>query len=110
MKEASLFRMADSNPLVMLTQGQLREMIRQELEAAMTSNCSRAETNATTQNRLCDKPYLTVKEAAELSGFGVSTIRLYVSEGRLKPCQIKSRKTVIARTELDRFLSSGATD
>jgi excisionase family DNA binding protein len=110
MNETSLISVADSSPVVMLTQAQLRQIIRHEIESTM--NCRRGphvENNVMNENRLSDKPYLTVKEAAELSGFGVSTIRLYIHRGLLKRCQIKSRRIVIARAELDRFMSSVAT-
>lgn len=104
MNETSLIAVADSSPVVMLTQAQLRQIIRQEIESTMNRSHRPHVENNVMNKRLSDKPYLTVKEAAELSGFGVSTIRLYIHRGLLKRCQIKSRRIVIARVELERFL------
>jgi len=50
-------------------------------------------------------PYLTVKEAAELSRLGTSTIRLAIRKRQLKANQVGSR-VIIKRTDLEQFLEA----
>ena len=50
-------------------------------------------------------PYLTVKEAANLSRLGQSTIRLMIRKRELKAHQVGSR-IIIRRTDLEGFLES----
>jgi len=50
-------------------------------------------------------PYLTVKEAANLSRLGQSTIRLMIRKRELKALQVGSR-VIIKRGDLERFLES----
>lgn len=52
-------------------------------------------------------PYLTVKEAAEVSRLGVSTIRLYIRKRKLVACKI-GRRVIIKRSELERFLEANS--
>jgi excisionase family DNA binding protein len=106
MKEPSHFSMADSNPIVMLTQGQLREMIRQEIQAAMTCSGSSGKCESDmSENSLATKPYLTVAETAKLSGLGVSTVRAYIRKGILKRQKV-GRRIILGRAEFERFLGA----
>ena len=50
-------------------------------------------------------PYLTIKEAAELSRLGESTIRLYIRKRELKAHQVGSR-VIIKRADLEQFLEA----
>jgi excisionase family DNA binding protein len=106
MKETSSFRMADSNPVVMLTQGELREMINDAIQAAMTFSGSsgRREHDMISDNALFSKPYLTVAEAAAFTTLAKSTIRLYGRMGKLKLRKI-GKRCVISRDELNRLLT-----
>jgi excisionase family DNA binding protein len=50
------------------------------------------------------KPYLSVKEAAEMASLAPSTVRLYIRKGKLKALKV-GRRVVIEKAELERFLS-----
>jgi excisionase family DNA binding protein len=51
------------------------------------------------------KSFLTVKQAAETSGLGVSTIRLMIRKRQL-PAQRVGRRVLIKRNDLEIFLES----
>ena len=55
-----------------------------------------------------NKSFLTVKQCAEVSGLGISTIRLYLRRRKI-PAQKVGRRILIKRTDLDRFLESNPT-
>lgn len=52
-----------------------------------------------------EKPFVTIKEAAAISGLGSSTIRLYIRKRHL-PAQKVGRRVLIKRTDLEAFLES----
>jgi len=52
-----------------------------------------------------DKVYVTVKQAADISGLGSSTIRLYIRKRQLQAQKVGSR-LLIKRTDLEAFLES----
>src|SRR5215813_13269580 len=52
---------------------------------------------------LTGKSFLTVKQAAETSGLGVSTIRLYIRRRQLRAQQV-GRRVLIKRNDLESFL------
>lgn len=66
----------DSILLVIMTVGQLRELVCGELHA-IVADAVKSRTPAR------DKDYFTVKEAAACSGLGASTIRLHIRRRRL---------------------------
>jgi len=90
----------DSNLAVTLTVGQLREIIRREIERAQVLNGHEGKKPAGTAD-----PFLTIKEAANLSRLGSSTIRLYIRKRELKAHQVGSR-IIIKRTDLEKFLEA----
>jgi excisionase family DNA binding protein len=94
-------------PVVALTVGQLQEVIRQEFLTALNENIKGAirQDSLNRDHSLGLKPYLTIREAAKLAGLGISTVRLRIKQGRLKPHSDGTRK-IISRAELDRFLGS----
>ena len=51
------------------------------------------------------KCYLTIKEAADISRLGPSTIRLYIRKRELRACEVGSR-VIIKRTDLEQFLEA----
>ena len=62
------------------------------------------------QNRPAGKPspessrqYFTIKEAADFSRLGGSTLRLYIRKRELRACQVGSR-VIIKRADLEKFL------
>jgi excisionase family DNA binding protein len=52
-----------------------------------------------------DKAFLTVKQAAETSGLGSSTIRLLIRKRQLRAQKV-GRRVLIKRTDLERFLEA----
>jgi excisionase family DNA binding protein len=50
------------------------------------------------------KPYLTVKEAADFGRLALSTVRLYIRQRKIKAQKV-GRRVIIAREELEAFLS-----
>ena len=47
------------------------------------------------------------KEVAEYLGIGLSTVWLYIKQGKLKKTKLSDRVTVITKDELDRFIEGG---
>ncbi len=92
--------MDDSSPSVTLSIGQLRALVREEVEKAMGSN---GKTTKKPEN--APKPYLTILEAAKLSRLGGSTIRLAIRKRQLRANQVGSR-VIIKRSDLEQFLES----
>ena len=100
---------SDSTPSVTLTVGELREVVRQEINAVL---CQRADFRETENalspaQQLSTRPYLDVREAAELTRLAVSTIRLYIRKGELKGQKL-GRRIIISRGELERFLAGNS--
>ena len=98
-------KIVDSTPAVTLTVGQLRELVRQEVERALCAGMQPAEV----QPAAPAKPFLTIREAAELARIAPSTLRLYIRKGHLKPRKV-GRRIIIARAELERFLGSPSSN
>jgi excisionase family DNA binding protein len=92
----------DSTLLVTLTVEQLRDLIRNEVQRVI------APTKRITLNPgsgcSSQKAYLTVKEAADFARLAPSTIRLYIRQRKLRARKV-GRRVIIAREELDVFLS-----
>jgi len=78
----------------------IRQAVREEIREAMDPNGDRA-----TSTQDSHKPYLTVKEAADFSRLGLSTIRLFIRKRELKALQVGSR-VIIKRADLEGFLES----
>jgi len=78
----------------------IRLVVREELRAAIGENGHERKPHLETA-----RPYLTIKEAAQLSNLGVSTIRLYIRKRELKAHQVGSR-VIIKRTDLEQFLEA----
>ena len=103
MKEAGLLSVTGSTPIFMINVEQFREVIRQEILSVINiKNQTTTDTDS-----LGDRPYLTISEAAKFTTLAASTIRLHVRRGKLKAERVGKRR-MIARAELDRFLTAGA--
>ena len=50
-------------------------------------------------------PYLTIKEAADISRLGPSTVRLLIRKRQLKALQV-GRRVIIKRTDLEKYLEA----
>ncbi len=82
----------------------IRQAVREEYQALMSQYGHGVE-NPTE----IPKCYLTIKEAADVSRLGPSTIRLYIRKRELKAHQVGSR-VIIKRTDLEGFLESHPID
>ena len=51
------------------------------------------------------KPYLTIKEAADISRLGASTIRLLIRKRQLRAQQV-GRRVIIKKADLEKFLEA----
>ncbi len=92
-------QVSDSSLAGILTVGDLREILREEIRALAPAQNATAET----------KPYLSVREAAAFVGIAPSTIRLYIRKGHLQPRKV-GRRVIIARAELERFLGTQSSN
>jgi len=92
----------DSEAAVTLTVGQLRALIREEIESAALGQNDRGTGDP---GALTTRTNLTVKEAADIARLGISTIRLNISQGKLKAQKV-GRRVLIKRSELERFLEA----
>ncbi len=80
----------------------IRQAVREEIQAAIGQNW--ADSKAPDA-----KPYLTIKEAAELARLALPTIRLYIRRGELKSYRV-GRRVIIKRTDLESFLEIHPTE
>jgi len=79
----------------------VRLAVREEIEAVM-ANKNRGENRKDPSNA-----YLTVKEAANLSRIGPSTIRLYIRKGKLKAATV-GRRVIIRQEDLEAFIDENS--
>lgn len=82
--------------------GAIREAVRGEIQAALSQN---GHGNKELPTTVTLRPYLTIKEAADMSRLASSTIRLYIRRRELKAQKVGSR-VIIKRTELEQFLAA----
>jgi len=76
----------------------LRQVVREEIRATLgTGGIVKASTDSAS-------PYLTIKEAAEMSRLAPSTIRLLIRKRQLRVYKV-GRRVIIKMDELDRFLT-----
>ena|SRR5215831_5068194 len=95
----------DSTPAFTLTEGQLRELIREEVQAAIARLHGKTFNPDPVRGQ---NPYLTVTEAADFARSATSTIRLYIRKRQLKVLKV-GRRVIIERGELEAFLSQNPT-
>ena len=78
----------------------LRRIIREEIQGVLSQNGPRGQ-----RSTEAPKPYLTIKEAADVARLSPSAIRLYIRKRELKAHQV-GRRVIIKRTDLERFLEA----
>ena len=101
MKTAINNNLDPSSLVVTMTTGQIRELIREELRTALDQH---SNFEGLSPHQISDiKPFLSIREAAELARLAVSTIRLYIRKGELKAQKV-GRRIIISRAELESFL------
>ena len=86
-----------------LTVAQLRTLFREEFKELIELNG-----NAAKKPENAARPYLMVKEAANLARIAESTIRLYIRQGKLRAEKV-GRRVIIKRGDLERFLDAHPT-
>ena len=91
----------DSAMLVTMTKGELRELIRAEVQKAIGPEKG---ASLNTEVGGSQKANLTVSEAAAFSSLAPSTIRLYIRKRQLKAQKV-GRRVIIVRSDLEAFLS-----
>ena len=64
----------------------IRQVVREEVKAAMSQPIER---RLHSRPRGRAKPYLSVKEGAELASLAPSTVRLYIRKGHLKALKVR---------------------
>lgn len=95
--------MEDSTPAVTLSVGQLKALIREEVEKALSQN-GHGRVGAGRPSE-ASRPYLTVKEAADMARLAPSAIRLFIRKRELKAHKVGSR-VIIKRIDLEGFLEA----
>lgn len=95
--------MQDSSPSVTLTVGQLMALVREEMERTIHNGHGRCD--STGRPPEAPRPYLAVKEAADMARLAPSAIRLYIRKLELKAHQV-GRRVIIKRTDLEKFSES----
>ena len=95
--------MQDSSPAVTLTVGQLKALVREGVKEALGQNGhGRGDSGRPSE---ASRPYLTVKEAAQLARLAPSTIRLYIRKRKLMAYK-EGRRVIVKRSDLERFLEA----
>lgn len=95
--------MSSSNPFeafAAIIEPIVKPIIEQAVWQALNSNSRQVRVGAST-----DKAFVSIKQAAEISGLGVSTIRLSIRKRQLQAQKVGSR-VLIKRTDLEAFLQS----
>jgi excisionase family DNA binding protein len=77
----------------------IKPIVEEAVRQALHANSHKARFGGS-----ADKAYVTVKQAADISGLGPSTIRLYIRKRKLAALKVGSR-VLIKRTDLEAFLS-----
>jgi len=57
-------------------------------------------------NVSCVSPNMRAKDVATYMGIGLSTVWLYVKQGKLTPIRVSPRVTIFKRSEIDEFICS----
>ena len=77
----------------------LKPIVKEAVREALADKSQAARQGAT------DRAFLTVKQTAELSGLGGSTIRLLIRQRELRAQKI-GRRVIVKREDLEKFLES----
>jgi excisionase family DNA binding protein len=75
----------------------IKPIVKEAIREAMNLNCRE------TAHSAADKSFLTIKQAAETSGLGASTIRLAIQRRQLRAQRV-GRRVLVKRSDLESFL------
>jgi excisionase family DNA binding protein len=78
----------------------IKPIVKEAVQDAMKLNCGVAARAVAG-----DKSFLTVKQAAETSGLGASTIRLLIRRRELRAQRV-GRRVLVKRSDLESFLEA----
>ena len=78
----------------------IKPIIKEAVREAMSLN-----PRGTVQSVAADKSFLTIKQAAETSGLGASTIRLAIRKRQLRAQKV-GRRVLVKRSDLELFLEA----
>ena len=78
----------------------IKPILKEAVREAMNLNSSGEAENTAT-----NKSFLTVKQAAETSGLGASTIRLSIRKRQLRAQKV-GRRLLVKRIDLEKFLEA----
>ncbi len=87
-----------SSPLELALEGLLRRIVREEIGVVLEKHHARLSEGT-------GKPYLTIKEAAEVSRLASATIRLAIRKRELRSLKVGSR-VIIKREDLESYLEA----
>ena len=91
--------MSDSNSLAEALAAIIEPIVKKAVREAMNLNsCGAAQPAA-------NKSFLTVKQAAEASGLGASTVRLAIRRRQLRAQKV-GRRVLVKRSDLESFLEA----
>jgi len=95
--------MEDSSLAVTLSVGQLKALIREGVNEALSQN-GHGRVGAGRPSE-ASRPYLNLKEAADMARLAPSTIRHYIRKGELKAHKVGSR-VIIKTGDLEAFVEN----
>jgi excisionase family DNA binding protein len=78
----------------------IKPIVEEAVLQALNNNSREVQVGAS-----ADKAFFTIKDAANISGLGASTIRLYIRKRQLQAQKV-GRRLLIKRTDLEAFLES----
>jgi excisionase family DNA binding protein len=78
----------------------IKPIVKEAVQEAMNLNC-----DGPARAVAADKSFLTVKQAAETSGLGASTIRLLIRRRQLRAQRV-GRRVLVKRSDLESFLEA----
>lgn len=82
----------------------IRQLLRQELRAIIREEVAPL-LNAHSAPGTTESAYFNVKQVAEQCRVSVKTVRSWIQSGRLKSNRAGARNYLVARTDMERFLS-----
>jgi excisionase family DNA binding protein len=100
MRKVGVKMIEPNNSLAEALAAILKSIIRDAVHEALASAGGRTEQGATH-----DRAFLTVKQAAETSGLGASTIRLAIRKRHLRAQRV-GRRVLVKRLDLESFLQA----
>ena len=103
-REVGMTAYESNNALAEALAAILKPIVKEAVSEAMNLH-----SNGATQSIATNKSFLTVKQAAEISGLGSSTIRLAIRRRQLRAQKV-GRRVLVKRSDLESFLQANPID